>query len=187
MSHNGEAHMVSLEALKSGMLVRGIVPAQVVKIESVRWSGNSAVAVVYRRENGKIEERLLYRSDQAMLEAFTDESRWAFDGVTNTFKLVAEAYRIRLAYLFDPLMAVHTSKIEPLPHQIMAVYGDMLARQPLRFLLADDPGAGKTIMAGLLIRELMLRGDVKRCLVVAPGSLTEQWQVVATLFLMGTC
>ena len=92
------------------------------------------------------------------------------------FRLAAEAERIRLAHLFDPYLAVHASHIEPLPHQITAVYGEMLPRQPLRFLLADDPGAGKTIMAGLLIRELMLRGDLERCLVVAPGSLVEQWQ-----------
>ena len=61
----------------------------------------------------------------------------------------------------------------PLPHQIRAVYQEMLPRQPLRFLLADDPGAGKTIMAGLLIKELLLRGDLGRCLIVAPGSLVE--------------
>ena len=91
-------------------------------------------------------------------------------------RLVAEADRIRLAHLFDPYLAVHASRIEPLPHQITAVYGEMLSRQPLRFLLADDPGAGKTIMAGLLIKELLIRSDLERCLVVAPGSLVEQWQ-----------
>ena len=90
--------------------------------------------------------------------------------------LVSEAYRIHLGHLFDPVLAVHTSLIEPLPHQITAVYEEMLSRQPLRFLLADDPGAGKTIMAGLLIRELIVRGDVRRCLICAPGNLTEQWQ-----------
>ena len=62
------------------------------------------------------------------------------------------------------------------PHQVTAVYESMLPRQPLRFLLADDPGSGKTIMAGLLIKELIARGDLQRCLVVCPGSLTEQWQ-----------
>ena len=77
---------------------------------------------------------------------------------------------------FDPVLAVHTSIVEPLPHQITAVYGEMLLRQPLRFLLADDPGAGKTIMAGLLIKELIIRGDLQRCLIVCPGSLAEQWQ-----------
>ena len=71
----------------------------------------------------------------------------------------AEAWRINLANLFDPMMAVHTSNVEPLPHQITAVYESMLPRQPLRYVLADDPGAGKTIMAGLFIRELLMRAD----------------------------
>jgi hypothetical protein len=88
----------------------------------------------------------------------------------------AEAYRIHLAYFFDPLLAVHTSQIEPLPHQLTAVYDKMLKRQPLRLLLVDDPGAGKTTMAGLLIKELMVRDDVQRCLICAPGALTDQWQ-----------
>ena len=81
-----------------------------------------------------------------------------------------------MAHLFDPYLAVNASQIEPLPHQLTAVYGAMLDRQPLRFLLADDPGAGKTIMAGLLIKELAIRGSLERCLIIAPGSLVEQWQ-----------
>jgi SNF2 family DNA or RNA helicase len=101
---------------------------------------------------------------------------WSFDGDGALFRLVSEAHRIRLAHLFDPVLAVHTSLVEPLPHQITAVYEAMLPRQPLRFLLADDPGAGKTIMAGLLIKELIARGDLQRCLIVCPGSLAEQWQ-----------
>jgi superfamily II DNA or RNA helicase len=92
------------------------------------------------------------------------------------FRIASEAQRIRLAHLFDPVLAVHTSVVDPLPHQITAVYEHMLPRQPLRFLLADDPGAGKTIMAGLLIKELIVRGDLQRCLIVCPGSLAEQWQ-----------
>jgi superfamily II DNA or RNA helicase len=101
---------------------------------------------------------------------------WSFDGDGALLRLVSEAMRIRVAHLFDPLLAVHTSLVEPLPHQITAVYGEMLTRQPLRFLLADDPGSGKTIMAGLLIKELLVRGDLHRCLIVCPGSLAEQWQ-----------
>jgi len=92
------------------------------------------------------------------------------------FRLVSEAKRISMAYLFDPFLAVQTSNLDPLPHQIDAVYNEMLPRQPLRFLLADDPGAGKTIMAGLFCKELLIRGDVERCLVIVPGSLVEQWQ-----------
>ena len=101
---------------------------------------------------------------------------WSFDGDGDLFRLVSEALRIHLAHLFDPALAVHTSLVEPLPHQITAVYEAMLPRQPLRFLLADDPGAGKTIMTGLLMKELIARGDLQRCLVVCPGSLAEQWQ-----------
>lgn len=101
---------------------------------------------------------------------------WSFDGDGALFRLVSEAHRIRLAHLFDPMLAVHTSIVDPLPHQITAVYEAMLPRTPLRFLLADDPGAGKTIMAGLLMKELIARGDLQRCLVVCPGSLAEQWQ-----------
>ena len=110
------------------------------------------------------------------LEIVQTERTWSFDADGDLFRLVAEAYRIHLAHLFDPVLAVHTSLIEPLPHQITGVYGEMLPRQPLRFLLADDPGAGKTIMAGLLIKELMVRGDVQRCLICVPGNLADQWQ-----------
>ncbi|HCX68720.1 MAG TPA: RNA helicase, partial [Rhodobiaceae bacterium] len=101
---------------------------------------------------------------------------WSFDADGALLRLVTEANRIKLAHYFDPYLAIHTSLVDPLPHQISAVYGEMLPRQPLRFLLADDPGAGKTIMAGLLIKELIARSDLERCLVVAPGSLVEQWQ-----------
>src|SRR5207245_6307901 len=80
------------------------------------------------------------------------------------------------AFLCQPLMAVNPSNVEAPPHQITAVYESMLPRQPLRFVLADDPGAGKTIMAGLYIRELVMRADARRILIVAPGSLVEQWR-----------
>ncbi len=121
-------------------------------------------------------DEILYRHDEPRLEIVEAGRPWSFDGDGALFRLVAEAHRIRLAHLFDPVLAVHTSLVEPLPHQITAVYEAMLPRQPLRFLLADDPGAGKTIMAGLLIKELIARGDLKRCLIVCPGSLAEQWQ-----------
>ena len=118
-----------------------------------------------------MEQELLYRHDEPRLAVAEEGRPWGFDGDGATFRLVSEAQRIRLAHLFDPVLAVHTSDVQPLPHQITAVYGEMLPRQPLRFLLADDPGAGKTIMAGLLMKELIARGDLARCLVVCPGSL----------------
>jgi superfamily II DNA or RNA helicase len=114
--------------------------------------------------------------DEEKLSVATVAHPWSFDGDGAAFQLTAEAKRIDLAFLFDPMMAVHTSNVDPLPHQITAVYESMLPRQPLRFVLADDPGAGKTIMAGLYIRELLMRADARRVLIVAPGSLVEQWR-----------
>src|SRR5262249_32878155 len=155
------------------------------------------LTLTYRDRTGRVDERLLYRADEAALD-ITPGRRWAFDGDGHLFRLVSEARRVQLAHLFGPLLAVelsalagvarpghavcwrvlavHLSQLQALPHQIQAVYGRMLPLQPLRFLLADDPGAGKTIMAGLYIKELVLRGDLRRCLVVVPGGLATQWQ-----------
>jgi len=168
--------MVSLEDLKSDAAVRGVLPNGLVTIVNTQWYGSDVVEITYKDATGKLGNELLYRHDEPRLEVVEEGRPWSFDGDGALFRLVAEAQRISLAHLFDPVLAVHTSLIEPLPHQITAVYECMLPRQPLRFLLADDPGAGKTIMAGLLIKELIARGDLQRCLVVCPGSLTEQWQ-----------
>ncbi len=166
----------TLESLKQGAQVKGILPNTTVTIIQVEWHGSDIVEVTYRNPSGKVAQELLFRDREADLEVISAGAPWAFDSDGETFRLVSEAYRIRMAYLFDPWMAVHLSMVEPLPHQISAVYEQMLPRQPLRFLLADDPGAGKTIMTGLFIKELMLRGDLQRCLIVSPGNLTEQWQ-----------
>jgi superfamily II DNA or RNA helicase len=168
--------VVTLEDLKPGTRVRGVVPDGLVEVVQVTWHGRSAATLTYRDEQGRPGQELLYRADEDRLAIEEPGYAWAFDADGKLFRLVSEALRIRLAYLFDPYLAIHTSNLEPLPHQITAVYEEMLPRQPLRFLLADDPGAGKTIMAGLLIKELMVRGDLRRCLVVAPGNLVEQWQ-----------
>jgi superfamily II DNA or RNA helicase len=168
--------MASLEDLKPNASVRGILPSGLVTIVNVQWYGSEALELTYKDATGKVANELLYRHDEPRLEVVDEGRPWSFDGDGRLFRLVAEAQRIHLAHLFDPVLAVHTSLVEPLPHQITAVYESMLPRQPLRFLLADDPGAGKTIMAGLLMKELMARGDLQRCLVVCPGSLAEQWQ-----------
>jgi len=167
---------MKLEDLTPGAVVRGILSDQAVTVIGVEWHGSEALTLIYRDTTGKVGDELLYRDHEARLDVVEQGRPWSFDGDGALFRLVAEAHRIRLAHLFDPLLAVHTSLVEPLPHQITAVYEAMLPRQPLRFLLADDPGAGKTIMAGLLIKELIARGDLKRCLIVCPGSLVEQWQ-----------
>jgi superfamily II DNA or RNA helicase len=145
-------------------------------VVAVDWHGTTCVTLTYRGADGDVGEELVYRADEARLRVDGAASTWAFDADGELFRLAAEARRIRLAYLFDPRLAVHLSLLDPLPHQIQAVYGDMLPRHPLRFALCDDPGAGKTIMAGLYIKELLLRGDLRRCLIVAPGGLVTQWQ-----------
>ena len=168
--------MIKLEQLQPNAAVRGILPDALVTVVSVQWFGSEALELTYKTPAGKVANELLYRHDEPRLEVVEQGRPWSFDGDGALFRLVSEAQRIRLAHLFDPVLAVHTSVVDPLPHQITAVYEAMLPRQPLRFLLADDPGAGKTIMAGLLIKELIARGDLQRCLIVCPGSLAEQWQ-----------
>jgi SNF2 family DNA or RNA helicase len=167
---------MKLEQLQPNASVRGILPDALVSVVSVHWFGSAALELTYKTPAGKVANELLYRHDEPRLEVVEQGRPWSFDGDGALFRLVSEAQRIRLAHLFDPVLAVHTSVVDPLPHQITAVYAHMLPRLPLRFLLADDPGAGKTIMAGLLIRELIARGDLQRCLIVCPGSLAEQWQ-----------
>jgi superfamily II DNA or RNA helicase len=165
-----------LEDLTPGSVVGGLVAGQAVTTVAAEWHGTSCVTLTYRTSAGDVGHRLVYRSDEAVLDVEQAGRAWSFDADGELFRLAAEARRIRLAYLFDPRLAVHLSLLDPLPHQIQAVYGELLPRQPLRFALCDDPGAGKTIMAGLYIKELLLRGALRRCLVVAPGGLVGQWQ-----------
>lgn len=168
--------MATLEDIRPDSVVEGLVVGRPVTIVATAWHGNDTLEVVYRMADGAVETRLLSRSDEPRLSITSAEQHWTFDADGQLFKLASEARRIQLAYLFDPYVGAETADIEPLPHQIEAVYEEMLPRLPLRFLLADDPGAGKTIMSGLYIRELAIRGDADRVLVVAPGSLVEQWQ-----------
>ena len=168
---------MTLDDLVAGVQVTGVDPAGPVTVVAVQWHGSSAVTLTYRDGAANVHERIVFRADEGTFEIVDGtQRRWSFDADGDLFRLAAEARRIRLAHLFDPMIAISTSQIDPLPHQIQAVYGEMLPRQPLRYLLADDPGAGKTIMAGLYLKELMLRGDGQRVLIVAPGSLVTQWQ-----------
>src|SRR5437588_2563743 len=168
--------MSRLEDILPTAAVRGILPDAIITVVNTQWFGSEALELTYKAPTGRVANELVYRHDETRLEIVEQGRPWSFDGDGARFRLVSEAHRIRLAHLFDPVLAVHTSQVDPLPHQITAVYDAMLPRQPLRFLLADDPGAGKTIMAGLLMKELIVRGDLQRCLVVCPGSLAEQWQ-----------
>lgn len=169
---------MQLERILEGAVISGVLPNQNVTVVALKWHGDTCLTLTYRDTGGKVGETLVYRDNEPTLHIVTQGRPWSFDADGALLRLVSEAKRISLAHLFDPYLAVQTSNVQPLPHQITAVYEHMLSpgRQPLRFLLADDPGAGKTIMAGLLIKELMLRGDLKRCLIVCPGILVEQWQ-----------
>ena len=175
MSRGAGIHVARLEDIRPGAQVRGVIGGAAVTVVAVAWHGNMCLTLTYRTEAGALGETMLFRQDEGHLSLAGSSSR-TFDAPTDDLKLASEAYRIHLAHLFDPYLAVRTSAIGPLPHQISAVYKDMLPKMPLRFVLADDPGAGKTIMTGLLIKEMIARGDLKRCLIVSPGNLVEQWQ-----------
>jgi SNF2 family DNA or RNA helicase len=164
-----------LEEIQRGQTLSGIAPDKLVSVVAAEMRGSDSLELTYKIE-GALGERLLSRADEDTVSIATAERPFTFRGAAEPFQLACEAKRMDLAFLFDPMMAVHTANVDPLPHQITAVYESMLPRQPLRFLLADDPGAGKTIMAGLYIRELVMRADAKRILIVAPGSLVEQWR-----------
>lgn len=167
--------MAKLSSIIKGVRVRGIAGDTAVTITDTEWHGNSVLSVTYKTDQGSLGETMLYDFDEDRY--VIEESRsWEFDADADDLRLVSEAYRIMLAHLFDPYLAIRTSAIEPLPHQIKAVYQEMLPRMPLRYVLADDPGAGKTVMTGLLVKEMIARGDLRRCLIVAPGNLVEQWQ-----------
>lgn len=167
--------MVDLKDIIKGARIKGLAGTDPVTVVDVDWHGPSVLSVTYKTDQGALAETLVYDFDADRLK-IENARPWTFDADANDMRLVSEAYRISLAHLFDPYLAVRTSAIDPLPHQISAVYKEMLPRLPLRYVLADDPGAGKTIMTGLLVKEMLARGDLKRCLIVAPGNLVEQWQ-----------
>lgn len=168
--------MARLEEITVGSTIKGIIGDEPVSVVAVQWYGTNVLEITYKDTRGVPGTRLLYRESEPGIEVMSNHLPWSFDANAEQMKLASEAYRISLAHLFDPYLAVHTSSVEPLPHQISAVYQEMLPKLPLRYVLADDPGAGKTIMTGLFIKELIARGDLKRCLIVSPGSLAEQWQ-----------
>ncbi len=168
--------MLKLENIEAGALVAGLAPGRTVTVKAVTRHSDDDIEVVYADAEGSLGIGLLSRTDEDRLSLAAAQRSWPLDADGDLFKLVSEARRIESAHLFDPYVAISTADIDPLPHQIEAVYERMLPLQPLRFLLADDPGAGKTIMSGLYIRELMIRGDLERALIIAPGSLVVQWQ-----------
>ena len=141
----GAAASVRLEDLQTGTRVCGLTPDGIATVKSVQWYGDHQVEVVFADAHGKLDNLLVSRDVEATLDLVQAGRPWSFDGDGELLRLVSEAYRIRLAWLFDPYLAITTSLVEPLPHQISAVYEEMLPRQPMRFLLADDPGVAERL------------------------------------------
>lgn len=160
--------------LSPGIEVEGLVSDAVVEIVDITAAGSGAF-VRYRDEFG-IEDSRLFSADELANIVPVGGRGPTLAADPDQFWLAIEALRLRHAAVLNPLLAVASSNVEALPHQVQAVYDCMLDGHPKRFLLADDPGAGKTIMAGLFIKEALARGWVRRCLIVVPGSLVEQWQ-----------
>lgn len=168
---------LTLAALRVGQRLRGLVSGQTVTLIAIDPIDAEVFEVFYRDDSGRSGARTITDAEVAGFEIAGDfDTAPAFDADPDEFRLAAEALRIKYAALYDPMVAVNSSDIDPLPHQIRAVYEELLPRIPLRFLLADDPGAGKTIMAGLYLKELILRSDCERAIIVAPGGLVEQWR-----------
>lgn len=155
------------DVLKVGATVTGLAGPQPVKLIAVDRLTDDSANVAYRTESG-IVEKIVFADAMTHVKAVNPGLAFSFDADPTAFLLAAEARRMSLAHLFDPLAALGTSDVQPLPHQLRAVYATMLEKQPLRYVLADDPGAGKTVMAGLLVKELLLRGDAANVMVVSP-------------------
>src|SRR4051812_24312684 len=136
--------------------------------------GSSAKVIGAGLTTGQVHQPVLTLAQIAELQISPEEP--PFDGDPTRFRLGVETMRLGLAYEYDPYFSLSIARVDPLPHQLEAVYGYFLKLSRIRFLLADDPGAGKTIMAGLLLKELKVRGLVTRTLIVAPANLTFQWQ-----------
>lgn len=126
--------MAKLEDIKPGAKVQGVMPSSSAEIVSIEWIGEQAINVVFRGDNGNISETTLYRDDEYRLSVEEGGLNWSFEADGALLRLVTEANRIKLAYFFDPYLAIHTSMVDPLPHQISAVYGEMLPRQPHKTL-----------------------------------------------------
>jgi superfamily II DNA or RNA helicase len=162
------------DQLKPNVIVRGPILPEPVQIIVTIPMGASVKLIGKGLNTGQVHEPILNAEQLATLEATPE--REPFDGDPQRFRLGIEARRLQLAYEYDPYFALSIARVDPLPHQLEAVYDYFLRLPRIRFLLADDPGAGKTIMAGLLIKELKIRGLVKRTLIITPASLSFQWQ-----------
>lgn len=159
-----------------GQIVKNLIPTEPVAISKIQNLGSMMAITFTGINSNKVSNKVITLSEFQNLEILTEQGNFNFTGDPNRFCLYAEAERINSAYQFDPLFAVNCSIVDPLPHQVEAVYKFLLPLPKIRFLLADDTGAGKTIMTGLLIKELLMREIIDRVLIITPGGLTKQWQ-----------
>ena len=167
--------MNSIPEITEGQILIGVMFNEPMRVVTTRPGGAAAViAGLVGQNSGQFREVTLSQDDIARLN--TIDPNASYDGDGDLLKLALEAYTLGIAHEFDPYFGLSISRVDPLPHQLEAVYEYFMKLPSVRFLLADDAGAGKTIMAGLLIRELKLRGLVERILIVCPANLTFQWQ-----------
>ncbi len=162
--------------IQAGQIIKNLISTEPVTVNQIQPLG-SMVSIKFTGVNtNRANTKVISKDEFESLEILTQEGTFNFKGDPIRFGLFAEAERINSAYQFDPLFAVNCSIVDPLPHQVEAVYKFLLPLPKIRFLLADDTGAGKTIMTGLLIKELIMRGLAERILIITPGGLTKQWQ-----------
>src|SRR5512139_3261159 len=163
------------EVPNPGQILCGSLFNEPMRVETVQANGlNTWVVGLVGLQSERFRRVTLTARDLETLRIL--ESIPTYDGDGNLLRLGLQAYSLGIAYEFDPYFGLSISRVDPLPHQLEAIYDYLLKLARIRFLLADDAGAGKTIMAGLLIRELKLRGLTERILIVCPANLTFQWQ-----------
>ena len=162
--------------IETGNIIKNLSPTEAVIIDKIRKLGSKYSLSYTGVNSNKRASKILDEQQMEALEVLASDGEFNFKGDPEKFVLFAEAERINSAYQFDPLFAINCSVVDPLPHQVEAVYKYLLPQPKIRFLLADDTGAGKTIMTGLLLKELIMRKIVERVLIVTPGGLTKQWQ-----------
>ena len=162
--------------IEVGNIIKNLSASESVVIDKIKKLGSKYSLSFTGVNSHKQGSKILDASQMDALQVLASDGEFNFSGNPEKFILFAEAERINSAYQFDPLFAINCSVVDPLPHQVEAVYKFLLPQPRIRFLLADDTGAGKTIMTGLLLKELLMRRIVERILIITPGGLTKQWQ-----------
>ncbi|MCP5127470.1 MAG: DUF3883 domain-containing protein [Gammaproteobacteria bacterium] len=160
--------------IKAGMTVSGSLLPEPIEVLALVPMGTSLKVIGRGTKTGMTHTPIF--SEEQLNQLILSAEQEPFDGDAALFRLGVEAHRLGLAYEYDPYFSLSIARVDPLPHQLEAVYDYFIRLPRIRFLLADDPGAGKTIMAGLLLKELKARGLVQRTLIVTPANLTFQWQ-----------